>query len=130
VKLKLSLESAGQDRRDLVATIDSATTVGDLATYLARADPQAGPVPPAPDAGAGDRPEGLDHESAGGCTLSLADQNHFVVDPRLTILESGLRSGAVVAVTDRHDAGAGSSVSAERRGRDTEVLLDCPAAGG
>jgi DNA segregation ATPase FtsK/SpoIIIE, S-DNA-T family len=103
VRLKLSLESAGQDRRDLVATIDSATTVGDLATYLARADPQAGPVPLASEALAGDRLDGPDHESAGGYTLALADQNHLAVDPRLTIIESGLRSGVVVAVKGRND---------------------------
>jgi S-DNA-T family DNA segregation ATPase FtsK/SpoIIIE len=35
----------------------------------------------------------------GGHTLSLVDQHHRVVDPRLTIPESGLRSGVAVAVT-------------------------------
>jgi len=39
VKLKLTLQSPGQDARDLVATVDSTTTIGDLASYLARADP-------------------------------------------------------------------------------------------
>jgi hypothetical protein len=39
VKLKFALLSDGQDSRDLVATIDASTTVGDLATYLVNADP-------------------------------------------------------------------------------------------
>ncbi|HEX7536925.1 MAG TPA: FHA domain-containing protein, partial [Dermatophilaceae bacterium] len=129
MKLKFALESAGRDRRDLLATIDSATTVGDLASYLARADPDRS------------RPDGMDevggvHESdesdevggvgeagegegvgagvgagvgvgegegegvgAGEHTLSVVDQGYRVVDPRLTIPESGLRSGVTVTVT-------------------------------
>ena len=39
MKLKFALLSDGQDSRDLVATIDASTTVGDLATYLVNADP-------------------------------------------------------------------------------------------
>ncbi|MEP7036601.1 MAG: FtsK/SpoIIIE domain-containing protein, partial [Actinomycetota bacterium] len=39
MKLKLTLASPGQDDRDLVATIDSSTTIGELAAYLASADP-------------------------------------------------------------------------------------------
>ena len=33
-------QSSGAVSRDLVVTIDSSATVGDLATYLVRADPQ------------------------------------------------------------------------------------------
>jgi len=112
VKLKLVLQSSDQDCRDLVATIDSSTTVGELAGYLARADPQwvdggaavpsvpgesepaAGPV--AVDALMHARVDaGDDH---GDLTLVLVDQNYRAVDPRLTVPDSGLRSGAAVAV--------------------------------
>lgn len=106
MKLKFALESSGQDRRDLVATIDSATTIGDLAAYLACADPDqsAGGVAstPGPAGLAGAVPAG-----EVGYTLSLADQNHRAIDPRLTVPESGLRSGVAVAVTRRSEAVVG-----------------------
>jgi DNA segregation ATPase FtsK/SpoIIIE, S-DNA-T family len=80
---------SGTEHRDLVATIDSSTTVGDLATYLVRADPQR-----SPSHGTGE----------GDFTLSLVDQNHRAVDARSTVPESGLRSGVTVAVTRRSES--------------------------
>jgi S-DNA-T family DNA segregation ATPase FtsK/SpoIIIE len=95
VKLRFALESSGRDRRDLLATIDAATTVGELASHLARADPDRSRVegvdgvsPGQGEGGAGDQR-----------TLSVVGQIGRVVDPRLTIAESGLRSGVTVAVT-------------------------------
>jgi S-DNA-T family DNA segregation ATPase FtsK/SpoIIIE len=89
VKLRLSLQSAGQTPRDLVATIDSATTVGELANYLARADaqPSAMAIDDAHEVGEGE------------LTLALVGQGARRVDPALTVPESGLRSGVTVAVT-------------------------------
>lgn len=90
MKLKLTLQSSGLSSvgagsRDLVATIDSSTTIGDLAAYLVRADPQPCEV-----------------RGAGDLTLTVVDQHDQLdraVDPRSTIPESGLRSGVTVAVT-------------------------------
>jgi S-DNA-T family DNA segregation ATPase FtsK/SpoIIIE len=88
MKLKLTLSSAGQESRDLVAVIDHSTTVGDLATYLAEADP----VCPEVDLNI-EGPE-LDE-----LTLSVVDQSNRVIDSRLTVPQSGLRSGVTVALT-------------------------------
>ncbi|NMM34569.1 MAG: FHA domain-containing protein, partial [Phycicoccus sp.] len=94
MKLKLTLQSSGLSSvgagsRDLVATIDSSATIGDLAAYLVRADPQRGDV----------RGE---VRGDGDLTLTVVDQHDQLdraVDPRSTIPESGLRSGVTVAVT-------------------------------
>ncbi len=110
MKLKFTLQScgvqaggvqaSGVDSRDLVATIDSSTSVGDLATYLVRADPQRFAV----DAvDAVDAVVAVDAVDAGEFTLALVDQNHRVVDARLTVQECGLRSGVTVAVTRRSE---------------------------
>jgi len=98
MKLKLTLQSSrlpssglpsvGGRSRDLVATMDSSTTIGDLATYLVSADPQPCAVP-----------------GEGDLTLTLVDQIDQLdqldraVDPRSTVPESELRSGVTVAVT-------------------------------
>ena len=89
MKLKFTLQSSGQDSRDLVATIGATTTIGDVATYLVRADPGRSVVP-----GLGD----------GDFTLALVDQLHREVDARSTVPESGLRSGVTVAVTRRSES--------------------------
>ena len=89
MKLKFTLQSAGQDSRDLVATIGSTATVGDLATYLARADPGR-PDCPGPD--------------EGNLTLALVEQPPREVDARSTVPESGLRSGVTVAVISGSDS--------------------------
>ena len=103
MKLKLTLQSSvlssvGAGSRDLVATIDSSTTIGDLATYLVRADPQGSEV----DA-LGDRE----------LTLALVDELHREMDAHSTVPESGLRSGVTVAVTGRSESfvGAGRPVA-------------------
>ena len=82
MKLKFVLRS-GDRETDLVATTDSATTVGDLAAYLAAADPNRSSV--------------LDVDAA--MTLALVDQDLRGLDPRATVAESGLQSGMRVSVT-------------------------------
>ena len=89
MKLKFTLRSTGGVDADLVATVDATTTVGQLAEYLASADPARASAQ-VPDA-------------QGQLTLSLVDEDFRAVDPRATIAESGLRSGVHVAVTRRSD---------------------------
>jgi S-DNA-T family DNA segregation ATPase FtsK/SpoIIIE len=90
VKLKLTLGSAGQDSRDLIATIDPSTTVGQLATYLVRADPRRSEL--------ANQSRGSTPDVVGKVTLTLVDQGHRVVDAQQTIPQSGLCSGVTVAV--------------------------------
>ena len=85
MKLKLTLHRSEQEPVDLLATVDAATTVGDLAAYLERADPNGSRTPPAVD---GSAP-----------TLGLVADNHRALDPRLPVGDSGLDSGATVSVT-------------------------------
>lgn len=85
MKLKLTLHRSDQKPVDLVATVDAATTVGDLAAYLERADPTGARTPRSAD---GSEP-----------TLGLVADNHRALDPRLPVGESGLDSGATVSVT-------------------------------
>jgi len=97
VKLKFTLQTpqtpqsppAGSESRDLVATVDSATTVGDLAAHLRHADPLG---------------SGPDEVGEGELTLALVDRDRHAIDPRLYIPDSGLRSGLTVAVVQREDA--------------------------
>src|SRR5205823_3259795 len=86
VKLKLSLQRSELPPIDLVATVDGATTVGDLADYVARSDPR-GSVIPEPD-----------------LTLGVVNGAHHALDRRLTIAESGLVSGAAVTLSRGGDA--------------------------
>ncbi|HET8594848.1 MAG TPA: hypothetical protein VFM07_06345, partial [Intrasporangium sp.] len=86
MKLKFVLRT-GDRETDLVATTDSATTVGDLAGYLAKADPHRSTVL------GSDQP----------MTLALVDQDMRGLDPRATVAESGLTSGDRVTVTRAGD---------------------------
>ena len=49
MKLKVSLQRAGGDQKDLLVTADAVTTVGDLGRYLKLADPAFRVIPGAPD---------------------------------------------------------------------------------
>ena len=109
MKLKLTLASSilqpsGGESRDLVATVDSSTTIGDLATYLVQADPR-GSRTQVPAGG----------EAEGELTLAVVDRHHSPMDPCSTVPESGLRSGDTVAVIRRDesviDAGPPSAVA-------------------
>jgi len=117
--LSSSTPSASRASRDLVATMDSSTTIGDLATYLVRADPHAAE---------------LSGPSAGNLTLTLVDQGNSALDPRSTVPECNLRSGVRVAVTRRSetfvDAGRAVAVASIVAGPDSgkEFPLSCGTA--
>lgn len=120
MKLKFTLRSSGDLDTDLVATVDSTTTVGDLASYLVLADPH--------------RPAVLRSPAAGEFTLARVDTDHSAVDPRVTISESGVRSGAHVAVTRRGEAyadrGRAVAVATITDGPDTgrQIFLEAGTA--
>lgn len=82
MKLKFTLHRAEGDV-DLAATVDSATTVGELAGFLNAADPR-GP------AQTGDDVE---------VTLSLVGSQALTIDPRQPVVDSGLRSGSTVSIS-------------------------------
>jgi len=109
VKLKFTLRGSGEVDTDLVATVDGTTTVGQLADFLVRADP--GRLGAVPSGGVGD------------LTLSHVAEGYRAVDPASTIAESGLRSGAHVAVTRRTsgyaDRGAAVATAVVVAGPDT-----------
>lgn len=82
MKIKFTLARSGVPSVDLVATVDAATTVGELATHLLRADPAA------------------NHGYQGGpVTLGIVGARSLVLDPQQSVGDSELRSGATVAVT-------------------------------
>ena len=85
MKLKLTLEGSG-DPTDLAITLDSQTTVGQLADHLVAVHPSRGPGSRLP---------------TGEHTLALVDESHRAMDPRATVSESGLTSGSRVSVTRR-----------------------------
>jgi DNA segregation ATPase FtsK/SpoIIIE, S-DNA-T family len=80
MKIKFTLARSTGTSVDLMATVDAATTVGDLATHLMRADPVNGP------------------QVRGSVTLSIVGKDQRLLDPHLHVGGSGLRSGAVVAL--------------------------------
>jgi len=88
VKIKLTLRRSGGPAVDIVATVDATATVGDLAAHLATADPHARRQghPPGTDA-------------HGPLTLALAGHDQRALEPHVPVADSGLRSGAVVAVS-------------------------------
>lgn len=90
MKLMFTLRGSGNEDTDLVATVDGRTTVGDLAEHLVLADPER--------QRSGSH---YDRSDLGEHTLALVDENHRAVDPNTTVQESGLRSGAHLAVTRR-----------------------------
>ena len=108
MKLKFVLRS-GDRETDLVATTDSATTVGDLAAHLAASDPHRSSV-----LGRGG--------SEASMTLALVDQDLRALDPRATVAESGLQSGMRVTVSRAGegfvDRGRPAAVAVIRSGPD------------
>jgi len=80
VKIKVTLERPAGDI-DLVLTADADATVGDVADALATRDPDG---PAAPGAGR---------------TLTVVDTGRSTLDPELTLIDSGLKSGVRVGVS-------------------------------
>jgi len=108
MKLKLTLQRPAGPV-DLLATVDSATTVGDLARHLAAADParRASPV------------------GSGDVTLSVVDAATLALDPSLPVGDSGLRSGGAITISQ-----AGSAYADLHRAAAAVVrVLDGPDAG-
>ena len=85
MKLKLTLEGSGEPA-DLAITLDSQTTVGQLADHLVAVHPSGG---------SGSALQSGEH------TLALVEEGHRAMDPRATVSESGLTSGSRVSVTRR-----------------------------
>jgi S-DNA-T family DNA segregation ATPase FtsK/SpoIIIE len=83
MKIKFTLKRHEGDPVDLVATVDSATTVRDLALVLQGADPDNDGEPPKSDE----------------VTLALVNRTHDLLDPRQAVVESSLTSGSTVALT-------------------------------
>ena len=108
MKLKFVLRS-GDRETDLVATTDSATTVGDLAAHLAASDPHRSSA-----LGRGGQDAAM--------TLALVDQDLRALDPRATVAESGLQSGMRVTVSRAGegfvDRGRPAAVAVIRSGPD------------
>lgn len=84
MKLKFTLQRSGGPSVDLVATVDATATVGDLAEYLATADPA---------------PTGPRVPGGGPVTLGVLGRQHVTLDPRLAVGDSELRSGATVTIS-------------------------------
>ena len=109
MRIKLSLTGhLGTAPADLLVDVDPAATVGELADYLALADPS------------GRRRDGDGH------TLALVDHGRTQVPPGTRLTESGVRSGTSVAIVGGKvpDGTAGGAVSAA-----VVEILEGPDAG-
>ncbi|MCW2497075.1 MAG: hypothetical protein JWQ77_2999 [Jatrophihabitans sp.] len=83
MRIKFTLQRSGAQPVDLAVTADAVATVGDLAAYLSTADPSL----TSPRA------------EAGQLTMALVAGDTRALDPRATLADSGLRSGATATVT-------------------------------
>ncbi|MBX6750808.1 MAG: FHA domain-containing protein, partial [Micromonosporaceae bacterium] len=89
MKLKFTLRRHnGAPPVDLMATVDTGATVGDLAERLWRADPLQGGSPVASHG-----------PGAGRATLVVDKGTGVALDPSVRVADSGLRSGMTVALT-------------------------------
>lgn len=82
MKLKLSLEHTGESA-DIVVTVEAATSVGAVADQIEKVHPRGG------------LPGGVN----GPLTLAVMVPERLVIDPSVSVGESGLHSGAVVSLT-------------------------------
>ncbi|MCU1678566.1 MAG: domain containing protein [Frankiales bacterium] len=82
MKLKLSLEHAGTTA-DVMVTVEGGTAVGALAEHLDIVHPKGG----------------LRGDSGGRLTLAVMSPARIVIDPAVSVAESGLHSGSVVSLT-------------------------------
>ncbi len=85
MKIKLTLQRSGATSVDLMATVDTGATVGDLAERIWRADPAL-------------RGAGLG-QGGGRPTIIVRGATDTALDPGAKLAESGLRSGSTVALT-------------------------------
>ncbi len=116
MQLKIILRRTDGSQAQLAVTADATASIGDLATALVTGDPERRTAAP---------PEGatlkLEHSSFDSATPGR------VLDPRRSLIDSGIRSGSTVSVTT---APANPSARS-RRGRSVAVLrvLAGPDAG-
>ena len=81
MKLKLTVRRGrGRPDVDVLVTVEPSTSVGDLADFLARSDPDRSERPP-------------DEQ-----TLALPGQSQTEIDPSTQLKDSGIRSGSTVAL--------------------------------
>ena len=80
MKLKVTYQRGGGSLVDLLATLDSQATVGDLADFLVQADPEPRPLPPGPH------------------TVCIVDRGSRLLDRELPITDSPLQSGSQVSI--------------------------------
>jgi DNA segregation ATPase FtsK/SpoIIIE, S-DNA-T family len=111
MKIKVTLERPASDV-DLVLTADADATVGDVAEALASRDPDGGGLP---------APRGR-----ASYTLSVIDSGRTALDPDLTLADSGIKSGARIAVTPAGDRYADRAARPAAR----ITVLQGPDAGG
>src|SRR5450631_1629133 len=94
MKLKITLQRPDRASSDLVVTLDASTSVAELATCLSASDPTAKPGG-RHGGGASSPAQPADNESL---TLRLVQGGDGTIDPRMSVLESGIRSGTSVAL--------------------------------
>lgn len=87
MKLKVSLRRPG-DELDVSITADATASVGDVAGYLAAADPSADAVPSA----------SLTLRTSAAATTAAPR----LLDPEVGILDAGIQSGSIIEVVDSH----------------------------
>lgn len=83
MRLKITLNRAAATQADLLVTVDTTVTVGELARTLAERDPARGerPVPSAP-------------------TLRIDDGVGRVLPPQVSVADAGLQSGQALTITE------------------------------
>ena len=84
MKIKITLERPA-GAIDLALTADADATVGDVADALAARDPERAAPP------------------GGASTLTVVDSARVTLDPELTLIDSGIKSGARIAISPASD---------------------------
>ncbi|MGH3151741.1 MAG: FHA domain-containing protein, partial [Streptosporangiaceae bacterium] len=84
MKIKITLERPAGEI-DLALTADADATVGDVADALAARDPDRAAPP------------------GGASTLIVVDSARVTLDPELTLIDSGIKSGARIAISPASD---------------------------
>ena len=102
MKIKLTLKRGEGSDVDLLATVESVTTVGDVADYLVRSDPSSELL------------KTTKRSASTTCqspvTLCVGDTT--VLDPRVPVGESNLRSGSIVSIRPVSDVDADTATAA------------------
>src|SRR5262249_45043580 len=109
MRLKLTLERAnGQPRTDVLVTVDTTVSVGDVARAIARRDPLGA------------------SSAAASVTLELRDREARVLAPSISVADAGLRSGHTIRLADATHA---SEAREQREQLATVVVVSGADAG-